>query len=179
MSGCNFNFSLLAQVRELREHAALVEAHNARLTASAQAGQLERSYLVAERQLMVAQLRHMAVLLASDAGECEALADDTADAGKPGEGNGSSPAASASFKKASYHEVKAAQQKVAAVWEHLPVHSSLRVLGAPSELSRDMDMLNYEMQQVRQRQQQQLAEAQQHLEEAGRQLDRVQDRCRV
>lgn len=56
------------QLQEAREEVSLLRARNSRLTAAAEGWQAERSYLLAERKLQVAQLRGLAVLLAADAG---------------------------------------------------------------------------------------------------------------
>jgi uncharacterized membrane protein YgcG len=79
---------LNVQLQEAREEAALLRATQSRLTTAADDAAAEKAYLLAERSLMVAQLRNLALLLAADAAGCNGCSGAASAVGVSSSGGG-------------------------------------------------------------------------------------------
>lgn len=152
----------LPQATKLRKQLAASEAQVLRLQAEGGTARLERAYMVAERQLLVDQVRlrcrHGACLacplldphapqfsspshllpphLPMSCHQMRQLALLLSAESQQGEALGRG--AAASVPAALHAGLEAAQQRVREAWAQLPLTSSLRALAAPCELAQDV-----------------------------------------
>ena len=136
----------------MREKLDITESLNSRLQAELDSSIAERAYLSAERQLLVAQLRHLVLQLSSSAAAAAAT-DAFGGMGAAAQGTTVAAAAWATMSAAAHeedavHAVRESERKLSVAAEQLPQHSSLWVLGGPCEVFHDVAALLEGLQHV-------------------------------
>jgi hypothetical protein len=157
-------------LQEARDRAGSLEAQCARLTAAIEEQQLERSYLVAERQLVGTHVRRLALMLRSYGAQ-----------GLSGNGGSSTSAVDAydeladeecrdpaevSAAAATRAHPRPAEAHAAEAWARLPASSLLRGLGGPLDGWRDVRALGREAARALSAQKRDLSEADRRASEA-------------
>jgi hypothetical protein len=153
------------QLQEAKERAACLEAHRGRLEAAAALAHAEGAYLAAERQLVLAQLRRLSLLLASQvrAADADPNADNDAAAGAA---------------EAARAEAKAAEAAAVGAWCALPRESGLRALGGPPERLREVRALGRGLGRLLAAHRREVLDCEQRADTAEAQLEASEGRCR-
>lgn len=144
------------------------------MAVAAEQHELERSYLLAERQLVTAQVRRLARLMAAQLPPASASADASAGGAAAAAAGGDATAAAADARV----EAKTAEAQAAEAWERLPVGCSLRSLGGPSSCWKDLRTLGKEAARVVASQRRELLAAEQRAAEALRRLGDREAQCK-
>eukprot|EP00775_Hariotina_reticulata_P008675 gene8675-8856_t len=150
------------ELQQVQEELRRAEASNGRLTAVVEEQKAELSFSMAERNLVMAQLKHIAIILGTGS---------AVQAGPPSShGNPGTP-------KHQHEqvllEVAEAEKRLASSWHALPASSSYRFAAGLSELAADVKVVTDQAQSVMKQQQQQLHHLVGHLQE----LHSYKQRC--